>query len=474
MVKLNFGSEKLQTRLQQWLRISPQQTKDVYLGIYTAAEIRSLSYWLEIIFSAGIAVFGLVLNSPAVIIGAMLISPLMGPIMATGLALAAGDLYLALKAIANLAISISLAIGFSATIVWLLPFRSITTEVLARTNPNLLDLGIALFSGLAGSVAVCRSGGGDGVTTLPGVAIAVALMPPLCTFGFGLGSGFNTRIMGGAGLLFLTNLVAIVASAFAVFLLVGMNSPAIRAEVEISGKSDALARKFLPPRLVQALTRRGQLHWRVLILLVLLAVIAVPLKRAFVQVTGEGRARATVQDVVKHLVPPGTLVTQQVEIGKQSIAVRLITTRDIPAKDLRQAEQEIEARSHWKSEVSVASIASQSELAEVMQRFSTAPQPAAPPKPKTLDQIQSELVGRIQPILNEVWPPEAPLQQFDVGFGESGVALNVSYSASRNLDKTSLALIERALREKLDTQTLTLSAKRVPPTRKRPAQAKSK
>ena len=237
------------TPLQKWLRIDGRQKPKAYAQIYSAAEMSSLSYWLEIVFSAGIAAFGLVLNSPAVIIGAMLISPLMGPIMAAGLALAAGDLYLAIKAIANLAASISLAVAFSAFIVWLLPFHSVTNEILARTNPTLLDLGVALFSGLAGSVAVCRFGGGEAVTTLPGVAIAVALMPPLCTIGFGLGSGVNTRIMGGGGLLFLTNLVAIVASAFAVFLLVGMNSPEVRAATVQSREGEIFARKLAQGRL---------------------------------------------------------------------------------------------------------------------------------------------------------------------------------------------------------------------------------
>ena len=106
-----------------------------------------MNYWLEIVFSAGIATFGLVLNSPAVIIGAMLISPLMGPIMATGLSLAVGDLYLSIKAVANLVVSIAMAIALSAFFVWLLPFHSATGEILARTNPNLLDLGIAYSQG---------------------------------------------------------------------------------------------------------------------------------------------------------------------------------------------------------------------------------------------------------------------------------------------------------------------------------------
>jgi len=84
------------SRFQDWLRLDPEHKPRICSQIYDSAEFSSLNYWLEIVFSAGIATFGLVLNSPAVIIGAMLISPLMGPIMATGLSLAVGDLYLGL------------------------------------------------------------------------------------------------------------------------------------------------------------------------------------------------------------------------------------------------------------------------------------------------------------------------------------------------------------------------------------------
>ena len=287
MANQNDGTIPRKTRLQRWLKIDPRQNPVIYAQIDSEAAMSSPNYWFQILFSAGIAAFGLVLNSPAVIIGAMLISPLMGPIMAAGLALASGDLYLVAKSAANLVTSISLAIAFSALIVWLLPFHSVTAEILARTNPTLLDLGVALFSGLAGSVAVCQIGGGNGVMTLPGVAVAVALMPPLCTMGFGLGSGVNTRIMGGAGLLFLTNLVAIVASAFMVFLLVGMNSPEVRVEMGHTRQGQLLTRAISRGRMSRVLMNGGQLHWRILMLVILLAAIALPLRKAFLQVAGE-------------------------------------------------------------------------------------------------------------------------------------------------------------------------------------------
>ena len=457
------GHASRPTHLLRWLRIHVNQRPAVYANVYETAEFTSLSYWLEIVFSAGIAALGLVINSPAVIIGAMLISPLMGPIMALGLALAASDLYLAIKAVGKLVASIALAIGLSAFIVWLLPFHSITTEIVARTNPNLLDLGIALFSGLAGSVAVCRTAGGSGVTTLPGVAIAVALMPPLCTLGFGLGSGANMRIMGGAGLLFLTNLVAIVASAFAIFLLVGMNAEDVRTQMASSRKDEQFAQTLAHGPLARVLANGGQLRWRILMLVALLALVAVPLRRAFVQVAGEAVARAAVQDVVRELVPARSLVTQQVEVGRDSIAVRLVATQDVPDAKVQEAEREIERRSGRKAEVSVASIASQTELSQLMRRLST-PAPA-PPKPESLAEMQTELMARLQPQLEALWPEEAPLQSFDLAFAPDGIAVNAEYASRRDLDAITLGLLEKELRDKLDEPGLKLNVKRVTPPR---------
>jgi uncharacterized hydrophobic protein (TIGR00271 family) len=454
------------TPLQKWLRIDPQQRPKAYAHIYALAEMSSFNYWLEIIFSAGIATFGLILNSPAVIIGAMLISPLMSPIMATGLALAAGDLYLTLKAIANLAASISLAIAFSALIVWLLPFHSATPEILARINPTLLDLGVAIFSGLAGSVAVCRFGGSEAVATLPGVAIAVALMPPLCTVGFGLGSGANNRIMGGAGLLFLTNLVAIVASAFAVFLLVGMDSPEVRSATVQARENELFARKLAHSPLSRILASGGQLRWRVLMLVIVLGAIAVPLRTAFLQVAGEAKVRGAIQDVVKQMMPAGSLVSQQVEVGRDSVAIRLTSTRAVAANNIQSAEREIERRSGRQAVITVDSIARQSELAELMRRLTSTAQPTAPPPLKSLREIHDEVVARVTPILSDIWPAAAPLQDFDVAFDSAGIAFNVRYASTQELGRISQDMIVRQLQEKLGTDNITLKATRVHPPRK--------
>jgi uncharacterized hydrophobic protein (TIGR00271 family) len=464
----NYSAEAGATRLQRWLRLESHGKPAIYGQIYAAAEISSVHYWFEIVLSAGIATFGLVLNSPAVVIGAMLISPLMGPIMSAGLGLAVGDLYLTLKALVNLAASVGLAIGFSGLLVWVLPFHAATAQILSRTNPNLLDLGIALFSGLAGSIAVCRAGGGEGVTTLPGVAIAVALMPPLCTVGFGLGSGWNTRIMGGAALLFLTNLVAIVTSAFFIFLLVGMNTSAVRAQMEEVRQRERVARAIRRGRLAWLLKSEGRVHWRIAMLVVLLGAVSVPLRSALIQLTEEGIARSAVEKQVGELAPHGTLVSEQVEVGRQTIAVELVTTRAVSAERIKQAEAAIEQRAGRKADLTISTVASQSEIERLTERLTAPVEVPAAAKPvvapPTAAALQQELVTDVGAALAKAWSAQPALAGFDVTSDASGMRVNAQYVAAKAMDATAVGLIERDLATNLKVPGVTLNAVRISAT----------
>ena len=176
-------------------------------------------YIFMICMSAGIAILGLLLSSPAVVIGAMLLSPLMGPILGAGFALAEGKFaWLRLCAKALLWGTLG-AILFCALIVWLSPLQTVTEEIASRTRPSLFDLLVALFSALAGSYAMIR--GREG--TIVGVAIATALMPPLAVVGFGLAT-WNWTVFGGALMLFVTNLLTIALSAFVMARLYGFKS----------------------------------------------------------------------------------------------------------------------------------------------------------------------------------------------------------------------------------------------------------
>ena len=169
--------------------------------------------------SSAIATFGLITDSAAVIIGAMLIAPFLSPIMGIALAVLGGRRLLLARAGVTLAIGVAMALVLSVGLTWLaiqLPFGALTTvpgEVVSRTNPSPFDLAIALAGGAAAAYALVRL---EGAAALFGVAIATALMPPLCTIGIGLALG-DTGIWTSATELFATNVVAIVASATIVF-----------------------------------------------------------------------------------------------------------------------------------------------------------------------------------------------------------------------------------------------------------------
>ena len=165
-------------------------------------------YIFMTMMSAGIAILGMLLSSPAVVIGAMLLSPLMSPILGAGFALASGKVkWLRLCAFA-LFLGTAAAIAFTALIVLFSPLQTMTTEIASRTRPNLFDLLVALFSSLAGSYAMIR--GREG--TIVGVAIATALMPPLAAVGYGLAT-LNWTVFAGAFALYVTNFLTIALTA---------------------------------------------------------------------------------------------------------------------------------------------------------------------------------------------------------------------------------------------------------------------
>lgn len=177
----------------------------------------SIDYLALIVLAAAIATLGLIMNNAAVIIGAMIISPLMAPIISSGFAFAINDSELGTRAAKTLGIGIIMALGMAAIITLLSPAKDITQEILARTSPNILDLGIALLCGLAGTYAFTLNKNSESVV---GIAISVALMPPLCAAGYGLATG-QIDILLGALLLFVTNFSAIFVVSNLLFLALG-------------------------------------------------------------------------------------------------------------------------------------------------------------------------------------------------------------------------------------------------------------
>ena len=184
---------------------------DAYRRIRDGIQFRGSNVWI-LAFAIILASVGLNVNSTAVIIGAMLVSPLMGPIIGIGMALGTNDVDLLKQALKNLLVMVVVSVLASALFFLVSPLRLVNpTELLARTRPTIYDVLIALFGGLAGILETSRRERG---TVISGVAIATALMPPLCTAGFGL-AHLNGHYFFGALYLFLINSVFIVLATYA-------------------------------------------------------------------------------------------------------------------------------------------------------------------------------------------------------------------------------------------------------------------
>ena len=201
--------------------VSPKKTIS---SITAEIEFKGSSIWI-LICSIVVASIGLNNNSTAVIIGAMLISPLMGPIRGIGMALATNDFKILIKSLINYGVMVGVSLLASYVFFLVTPLKAETSELLMRTKPYVFDILIAFFGGLAGIVAAATSNKNSGITIIPGVAIATALMPPLCTVGYGMAVG-NWSYLLGAFYLFSLNSVFICLSTFLIIRL--LNFPKVQ------------------------------------------------------------------------------------------------------------------------------------------------------------------------------------------------------------------------------------------------------
>ena len=177
-----------------------------------------VDYYVMMVLSSGLASLGLLEDSAAVVIGAMLVAPLMGPLIGAGLALAQGNSKLFRNAIGVALAGVATGLAVSVVAGMLNPGFEPSLEVEARGSPDILDLGVAVLSGFVAAYAMGRPGVAG---TLAGVAIAAALVPPLCVVGIGF-TNARPVVAANAAVLLLTNLVAIILSAATAFVMLGV------------------------------------------------------------------------------------------------------------------------------------------------------------------------------------------------------------------------------------------------------------
>ena len=202
-------------RIRVYLNLRPDLEEEqlVVDEITRGVSFRGANLWV-LICAIFIASLGLNVNSTAVIIGAMLISPLMGPIIGMGLAIGINDLDLLKRAAKNFSVATLISVLTAMVYFFLSPLGEAQSELLARTSPTIYDVLIAFFGGAAGIIALATRGKGGNV--LPGVAIATALMPPLCTAGFGLATGNLLFFLGALYLFFINTVFISLATALGV------------------------------------------------------------------------------------------------------------------------------------------------------------------------------------------------------------------------------------------------------------------
>lgn len=252
--------------------------RDLFVALRAEAALSS-PYLVLTVLSVLLALTGLYANSAPVIIGAMILAPLMSPIISLAMGLARTEPALIRNSLRTLMIGVATGLFCAVAVAWMMPLENLTAEMQSRLSPTLLDLSVAVISGIAGAYAHAKE---EIAKSLAGVAIAVALVPPLSVAGIGLGWG-DWSMARGALLLFTTNLVGISLAASATFLVLG----------------------FAPFKLA----RKG-----LAISLLLLAVITVPLYMAFADLVEQGR--------MMRLVPRG-----EIELAGQPVSLRIVKVR---------------------------------------------------------------------------------------------------------------------------------------------------
>lgn len=273
-----------------------------------------VDFFVLIVLSSVIATLGLLQNSAAVIIGAMLVAPLMTPILSLSLGLVQGDIRLLRLALESALKGVTLAIAVAIGAVLLTPHSQLTSEILARTHPTLLDLIVALASGAAGAYAIARK---EVAAALPGVAIAAALVPPLCVVGAGIALG-RPEVAGGAILLFATNLIAISMAGAVIFLLLGFRPTPHERERQ---------RRF----------RQG-----LAVSLVLLVAISIPLGLLLVQTVRDGQRQQTVNQVLAREAPALGASLADTELERDGKGFQVVATFFAPQPPTRSTVKRLQ------------------------------------------------------------------------------------------------------------------------------------
>ncbi len=429
MVKVFWEFFAKRIRRTRTVAIEQVNHEAVINGVFQEVEITS-GYFFVLSLANLIALTGLIVNSAPVIIGAMLISPLMGPILSTGFAFVTGNRIIWRKALGKISLSVVLTLIVAAAASYLSPLQEITTEIAARTRPNLYDLLIAIFAGLAGAIAICTKK--NFITIVPGVAIATAVIPPLSVAGFGIGTGSFSILVGGF-FLFFTNFVAIIISTCAVLFFFGFTP------YSDSGLEKAALKK------------------RMVFLVSVLFVICIPLIYTLQQsITKLGLKKKISTTLKSQLDRPdvsriSTFTYQEKSDKSIEISAVINTTRYLSEKEISSAEKIVEGTLGRRIEFHLEQIRVQPGglKEEPAIKSAVIPLPAVKkrlPEEKVTDarkDLQQVFTGVMEKIDTYISP--SMVNSFTVGIPNQGLSVNLALVVQRDYPLTDdeLRLLER-------------------------------
>lgn len=446
-----------QDRLIKLLGNTPEGRSPLVGAMLRRDASEATSYWLQLVVSIGIATLGLVVGSTAVVIGAMLVAPLMGPIIGLAMGLATGSPFLVLRSAGRIGLSVVVAVGGAALITLLLPFHELNAEISARTSPTVLDLITAAFCALAGVYAAVRPGS-DTATTAAGTSIGISLVPPLCASGYGFGTQ-AWPIAGGAALLFLTNLVAIVVVGTVAFVAAGFNRVHVatleREELNQNAEEAPLARA-MARRLSWLFESRWGPVMRFLMPFVLLAIVYVPLRRALDEVAWQVRVRAAVRESLAR--EPLRIVQSRARVERHEVDLVVVVLGKAPEAERSRARLDADIRraSGVTPRLEVLAVPDANAIAGLESTLLTSrkidvPIVAVVPPPTRAEQLDASR-SHVRSTLLEVWPAATaghPLV-IEVGTSETGPLRIQVIHLGAALAPDTLETLQRAIARELE------------------------
>ncbi|MBL9101173.1 MAG: DUF389 domain-containing protein [Myxococcales bacterium] len=431
----------LQDVLARWLGVPVDGRSAIVREMFARHRLDAVSYWLQIVLATGIATLGLVLSSTGIVIGAMLISPLMSPIVGLGMGLAAGAPLLTLRSALRVVASIVVVVGMAALLTITLPFHETTTEIAARTSPTVLDLVVAAFCALAAGFTTARQSA-DTTSTAAGTAIGISLVPPLCVAGYGIGVD-QWPISGGALLLFTANFCAIIFCSTLLFVALGFNHVVVE-----EGAVDGLGARFAR-RVSAAFGVRYGLVWRLVLPTLLLASVYVPLRAALGEVAWKIQVRDAVTRILRELAPEDRSVRTTLVVEPNTVRIHLALIGS--PEDARAVEEALRVRvaaaSGLEPVVDVAAVPDDQALRRVA---SAAAAPLPVPAPVAPALRPSSLRQPIDDALAAHWPAAAGVvRRWQLEYDEHGATVVVIHHQGPAIGEIAEALLADFLRAAL-------------------------